>query len=302
MDVQVLELDGGIMQQQGLLDRYRPEVIPLRDWGPRIRLACGFGAFRRFENALPQQHHPCLTLYGSGDFHHVSLALLRRLRGPFNLLVLDKHPDWMRRVPIMHCGTWLRHALRLPGLQRVFHLGGELDFDNSYRWLAPWKELSLGRVKTFPAIRRFRRGRWAGIANEPLRRDPNCPVTPNRLEQLLGSSRPQLANCPLYVSLDKDVMVADEAVVNWDSGHLRLVEVQAILEWFLGACNGNLAGLDIVGDWSPVRVCGILRRILHWTEHPRLCVCSAEANRCNERTNLALLNTVGRAGALANAG
>src|SRR5581483_4494910 len=100
-----------------------------------------------------------------GDFHHVSLALVRRIMTPFNLLVLDKHPDWMRGIPFLHCGTWLRHALRLPGLQRVFHCGGETDFDNGYRWLAPWPEIRAGRVVAFPARRRFR---WGGLATRPL--------------------------------------------------------------------------------------------------------------------------------------
>ena len=60
---------------------------------------------------------------------------------PFNLLVLDKHPDWMRGIPFLHCGTWLHHALQLPTLNRVIHCGGDLDFDNAYRWLAPWREI-----------------------------------------------------------------------------------------------------------------------------------------------------------------
>ena len=33
---------------------------------------------------------------------------------------------------------------------------------------------------------------------------------------------------PLYISLDKDVLRADYAPVNWDSGHLREAEVNAV--------------------------------------------------------------------------
>ena len=65
-----------------------------------------------------------MTLYGSGDFHHVTLALIRQIREPFNLLVLDKHPDWMRGIPFLHCGTWLRHALRMATLNARFPLRG----------------------------------------------------------------------------------------------------------------------------------------------------------------------------------
>src|SRR5205823_6657374 len=113
-----------------------------------------------------------ITFCGSGDFHHVSLALVRRLAGPFNLLVVDNHPDWMRGIPLLHCGTWLYHAARLPQLRRVFHAGGDVDFDNYYRWLAPWPLLRADKVRVFPARRPFRRGPWARVANEPLRADP----------------------------------------------------------------------------------------------------------------------------------
>src|SRR5262249_25661549 len=159
----ILDLDGGVVAQHPLLNAYTPEVVSLRDWGPRIRIGCSFGAYRRFERHLEERLNPTptesvLTLYGSGDFHHVTLALLRRLREPFNLLVIDKHPDWMRGVPVLHCGSWLLHALRLPNVRRVFHLGGELDFDNVFRWLAPWRQLRDGKVSTYPAIRQFVRG------------------------------------------------------------------------------------------------------------------------------------------------
>ena len=77
--------------------------------------------------------------------------------------MLDNHPDWMRGVPFLHCGTWLRHASLLPMARRIFHVGGEVDFDNSYRWMAPWRELREGRITPFPAYRRFRRGAWAGV-------------------------------------------------------------------------------------------------------------------------------------------
>src|SRR4051812_8301583 len=113
MDVRVLDLDGSLTGRSALLAD-RP-VVPLRSWGPRLRLACAFGTFRRSEDDLkdllgPADDRPLLSFVGSGDFHHVSLALLRRLHGPFNLLVLDNHPDWMRGLPFLHCGTWLHHA------------------------------------------------------------------------------------------------------------------------------------------------------------------------------------------------
>jgi hypothetical protein len=94
---------------------------------------------------------------------------------------------------------------------------------------------------------------------------------------------------PLYISLDKDVMLGRDAAVNWDSGHLTLAEVQAILSTFLHLSNGQPSGVDVVGDWSPVRLRGWLRRLMHWTEHPALTILPDDATRLNTQTNLALL-------------
>src|SRR5262249_5660636 len=146
---------------------------------------------------------PWLTLCGSGDFHHVSLALLRRIQQPFNLLVVDNHPDWMRGLPFMHCGTLLYHAARLPQAQHVFHAGGDVDFDNYFRWLAPWPMLQSGKITVFPAVRRYRAGGWQRTSNQPLRTDPNKPVTAERLDQLLWPYRSEVERYPLYISLDK---------------------------------------------------------------------------------------------------
>jgi arginase family enzyme len=297
LHIRILDLDGGLLPQRHLHDRYTPSVHDVRSWGPYVRLGCSFGRFRRFEAAvaaaLGEDDGPALTFLGSGDFHHVSLALVRRLRGPFNLLVIDNHPDWMRAVPIMHCGTWVYHAARLPQVRRVFHLGGDVDFDNNFRWLAPWKLLRRGKITVFPGVRPFRTGKWARVPHQPLRPELHVPLTAARIEALLAPYREELAACPLYVSLDKDVLVARDAVVNWDSGHLTLPELGRIFDAFLDAARGDLVGMDVVGDWSPVEVKGLLRWALHATEHPALDVTPGEATRGNERTNLHLLRRLG---------
>lgn len=299
MRVRILDLDGGLLLQKRLLAQYEPDVVSLRGWGPRVRLGCRFGGFRRFEEALaaalPRTSEPVLTLFGSGDFHHVSLALLCRLPGPFNLLVLDKHPDWMRGIPFLHCGTWLYHAARLPQVRHVFHVGGELDFDNAYRCLAPWPLLASGKVRVFPAVRTFRHGRWAGIANRSIRPAPDTETAASYIAELLAPHVEELARWPLYVSVDKDVLVAADAAVNWDSGCLRLGEARLILGAFLSAARGRLAGMDLLGDWSPIRLRGTGRHLLNWLDHPSPEHDLSAATQVNERANLALLDTVGTA-------
>jgi hypothetical protein len=297
MPVRILDLDGGLVRQRRLCG-LAGAPLELRGWGPRLRLACSWSSFGRFERELarllgsPHERRPHLTFIGSGDFHHVSLALARRLVLPCNLLVIDNHPDWVRRVPLLHCGTWLYHAAHLGVVRRVFHVGGEVDFDNAFRWLAPWSLLKGGKIVVFPALRRFGAG-WSGVPHRPLRAAPDVAVSRQRLEELLGPWRDELAARPLYVSLDRDVLRAEHAAVNWDSGHLGVEEVLDVLTAFLDASAG-LVGMDVVGDWSEVRVAGGLRRLLHWSEHPRLAIDPEQATSLNEGLNLALVDLVGR--------
>jgi hypothetical protein len=292
--VRIIDMDGSLATQAEVFPATKDMWIPARSWGPRIRLACTFGTFRRFQawlgSALSSRDRK-VTLYGSGDFHHVTLALLRRIREPFNLLVLDKHPDWMRAIPVLHCGTWLRHALRLTNLVRVFNCGGELDFDNPYRWLAPWAELRSGRLVVFPGQRRFERGGWSRIPTQPLLNDRM------RLSDVLAGAlepyRDELVARPLYISIDKDVLVAADAAVNWDSGLLRLGDAVTIVETFLAAAGRNLVGADVLGDWSPIVLGGLLNRFCDWLDHPSPEHAREEAAAINMKANVALLTALG---------
>jgi hypothetical protein len=297
MEARILDLDGSLFPQRDVAARSGAIVFAAREWGPRIRLACSFRRFAAFERRLTtlfgsgRDEGAHLTWYGSGDFHHVTLALLRRQTQPFNLLVLDNHPDWMRFVPFLHCGTWLAHAARLPQVRRIFHVGGHVDFDNSYRVLAPWRLLRSGKIVVVPAMRRYQRFPWKGIGHEPLRRDEKESSGTPRIAEVLRPFAEDLAECPLYVSLDKDVLTAEESVVNWDSGHLTLAEVTGILEVACGLA-GGLAGVDILGDWSPVVLDSWFRRLFHITMHLPQQVEPGDAARRNEQTNLALLEAL----------
>lgn len=296
MLVRILDLDGALTAQEQICRRATYSV-PLTAWGPRLRLGCSWREFDRFEREMTEllggrrDRQPTITFVGSGDFHHVSLTLLARQPRLCNVLVLDNHPDWMCRLPLLHCGTWLAHAARLPQVHNIFHVGGHIDFDNYYRWLAPWPMLRSGKIRVLPALRSFRGRAWRQVPHEAVRTAPNEPARRERIETLLDPWRDELAQLPLYVSLDRDVLTAEEAIVNWDSGHLRFTEVLALIKAFRAASAG-LAGMDVVGDWSPVSVTGMLRRVLHWTEHPRLAVDPEQARSVNEAINLTLLDSL----------
>jgi hypothetical protein len=174
-------------------------------------------------------------------------------------------------------------------VRRIFHLGGDVDFDNVWSCLAPKRQLLEGKIVALPAWRRFEKGFWRHVPHKPLRVHCEAAVDHDRLEELLWPHLEELDRLPLYVSLDKDVMWMPESVANWDSGYFDLTEVQEILQFFLKAAGNDLIGMDVVGDWSPVRTQGLMRHLLHRMGHPRQRIDADQARLCNERTNSMLL-------------
>ncbi len=142
----------------------------------------------------------------------------------------------------------------------------------------------------FPAQRQFVRGRWAGITVHPLLRE-GVSLT-SALNDALRPFRDQLSRLPLYISIDKDVLCAEDAAVNWDSGLLRLPEALTIVETFLAAADGRLAGADVLGDWSPIERGHWLNRLCDRLDHPSPEHDPADATARNRRANTAIIQVL----------
>jgi hypothetical protein len=116
-------------------------------------------------------------------------------------------------------------------------------------------------------------------------------LSPKRLQERLHPFRTILGYMPLYISIDKDVLRREDACVNWDSGHLSLAEVCDVVRSFTTAA-GPIAGVDILGDWSPVVAQGAFRQLMHRTMHEHGLIDPRAAARCNQRANLALFSSL----------
>ena len=80
--------------------------------------------------------------------------------------------------------------------------------------------------------------------------------------------------------------------MNWDSGVLRLEDAVSVVKTFLQAAGGHLAGADLLGDWSPVRLADPLQWLCHWLDHPGPDHEPGEAARRNQRANAVLLQAL----------
>ncbi len=90
-------------------------------------------AIRRALKNLPLH---ALHRIGIGDYHYLSLFWLERIQEPFNLVLLDNHPD--DQCPafdaeMISCGGWVAKAEKLPMFRGIHHIrtGGEMLPDGS---------------------------------------------------------------------------------------------------------------------------------------------------------------------------
>jgi len=223
-------------------------VLPLAHWQESIRFGCSLATMRRFrtmlDELLPSAYGAVFT--GSGDFHHLSWPLIARLPRdrPFQVVVLDNHPDNMRFPFGVHCGSWVRKVASLPFVAHVHVVGiSSTDVSAAHAWenhLAPLRRRKLSYwtigVDT----------RWAarlGLAHAFRSFDTRTALLDRFLDEQRGSTR------AVYLSIDKDVLSADVARTNWDQGHLLDTDLFAAID----ALRGRVLGSDITGEVSAYR-------------------------------------------------
>lgn len=176
---------------------------------------CSDEARAEIVRRLEQVQTEALHFIDSGDYHYVSLFFLERIRQPFTLLLLDHHSDCMESAfggGLLTCGSWVLQALQtLPQLKRVVMIG-PADEDGTGQWL-----------------RRQERVIW---------------VTEEEFPKESVFLMQQLKEYPVYLSLDKDVLSAKEAVTDWSQGSMQLTDIAA----FLQEVKPTLLGADICGE------------------------------------------------------
>eukprot|EP00211_Chloroparvula_japonica_P006815 CAMPEP_0119121856 /NCGR_PEP_ID=MMETSP1310-20130426/2289_1 /TAXON_ID=464262 /ORGANISM="Genus nov. species nov., Strain RCC2339" /LENGTH=410 /DNA_ID=CAMNT_0007111437 /DNA_START=37 /DNA_END=1265 /DNA_ORIENTATION=+ len=300
--MRVLNLDGAMLRQSSLLEKYRAKVYDVSEVGPHVRMGCGYEHYKWLESRMTKsfgceidgKDRECLvTFYGSNDFHHVALALIRRIRQPVNMVLFDTHPDWLVNPFGQHCGSWYNLVMDLPTVQQGFHFGacsGEFE-DEVLMHVSPWNHIESGKLRVFPTSNMLQAGRWQNVET-PTLRPPGCTrnLTIERARVLLKPYREVLASFPLYITLDKDCMGRWYCLQNWNSGDLTLTEVCIIIEVLVEYAEGRLLGIDVTGDWSGVDVRGWMREILHEQQHDeeQNKIDCKIADAVNERTNLLL--------------
>lgn len=294
--VRVLDLDGSLTSQDlGPVGR-----LDWRALGSRIRYMCSRRLFQDAAELVAQLDDARVTLFGSGDYHHLTYAFLQRQADPFSLVLFDQHPDWNAVSTLPGCGSWVNSALDLPQLQKVVIIG--VRRADGQRLLPPpniRRALADGRLEIYPyaksdATVKPARGLRAGLfqVNAGISTDAVRPsVEETGLDNIVSRVLAKLPSERVYVSIDKDVLAPEWAISNWGPGRMQLGELTRALSRI--RMGKSLVGADITGEWSPGEPHGFLVRTLARMDHPPRLHASRAELAVNAATNRTLLRALG---------
>lgn len=297
-----LNVDHSIPQQLQLSEHI-DAVAELGEHQDNLRLWAnpqGLSALRKSLERLRHKHpEPWLTFVGSGDLHHLTLALLESLPhpAPFTLVLIDNHPDWFCEKPVFHCGNWVSGALQLPGLQsaRLVAQDSE-DLKGHCFWTSPWSDLCSGRLKIQP----YRRQRslvpmkWAAPVKGVNAWQPKPWGTEIRYKTVSSMGETaffdqlaqELQGQRVYLSIDKDSLHEDAALTDWEQGQLSLDGLLHGIRRLSESC--EIIGADVCGERALTALKGLVKRLdagrLQGHKTPADLV-----NQLNEQTNLAIV-------------
>lgn len=251
-DAVILDFDNSVGPLPGA------DLIPLDEWQEVIRYGCSLRDLDRLEAALDRRglDLPRIAFLGSGDFHHLSYLLIRRLEseGPFQVVVFDNHPDNMRYPWGIHCGSWVHHVCKLPFVSKITVIGIASD---DIRWTHLWENhllpLYTGKLSYLLLAPRPGLARLLGLRG--VRRfEGNLPDLPEWIAASLIDEAPR----PIYLSIDKDVLSTEVVRTNWDQGVLT----EALLIESIRRLQGRLFAADVTGEISFHRYRRLWKRAL----------------------------------------
>ncbi len=299
--VRILNLDGSLLRQTGLIERYRPDIIDLTETGPSARLWANKKTAAAIQATLNSAARHAITFLGSGDFHHISHLLVRQFAEPLTLIVFDFHPDWDILPPRLGCGSWVTRTLGLSNIDKVLLFGPSSDdLASPALYTGNLQALKNDRLEIYPyahaptrvLFRNVPRNsslqiRRSGLTSEIIWTE----LQGSNLEDFISQVLRRCGTRKAYISIDKDCLRSEHALSNWEEGLFSLDELLRIVQVIKQEM--DIVGADITGEYSRPVLSGRFKSFCSSLDHPAAYTAHAKPaehiDLVNEQTNLELL-------------
>ena len=258
-----IDLDGAWPADLTAADGY----VDVRNWGPRLRYSTNERELIEFADFV-RGKLAAFTLFGSGDFHHLSALWIRRIAEPFTLVSFDNHPDWDVRPPRWCCGTWINRALEMPNLHHAAIWGcGNFELNWPGYLYVNRDALRAQRLAVWPWTERLKasgRKRWPGM-------------TPENWRAQFNDFARRIAGENVYVTVDLDCLDVRESATNWEQGLFTAEDIA----WALGVlrAHSTLVGGDLCGAYSEQKYSRWRQWFAAKLDHPRQSAVDPALNR-----------------------
>jgi arginase family enzyme len=302
--IRILNFDDSIVKQKKLLEQYKNNILDLKDLAPEARLWANSKVRAAVEKRVKNSSKNSPTFLGSGDFHHISEILISQFNQPLTVIVFDFHPDWDTSFPRFGCGSWVTEVLKKKNISKVFLIGVSSNDIDSFRiHSGNLASLRDNRVEIYP---------YEHLPSKTfLKKVPeNVCLSVDRgnffneihwqelkgmnMEEFFLRIKSRISAKQAYVSIDKDCLQSDFALTNWEEGKFSLEEFLLLLKHIKE--NLDIVGLDIVGDYSPIRIKGTIKKVASYFDHPKRIKAAGlttdSINYINESTNLKILELI----------
>jgi len=303
--VRILDFDASVTVQTSLINKYKNppysvEIIDLKDIASSCRYLATKKSLAVVKERISGSSSNAITLYGSGDFHHISKVLLSFFNKPLGLIVFDNHPDWHGVSPCISCGSWIAETSKMENIKKILLLGPSSN-DLSARGLATayLKSVENGKLEIFPYEKKPSQAYFRYF------NDTNCFTVKRGIfgstlcwatlkEKSASFIKEVLGRMPVndvYVSIDKDCLSKAYALTNWEEGEISI-------DWLSFALSiikeeKNIIGMDVTGEYSPIVIKNPIKNFLSFLDHPKQTaeyIDAAKISAVNETTNLKILD------------
>lgn len=191
---------------------------------PGSNCYCDGDAMETLRQKLEEFDADGIHFIDSGNYHYMSRIWLEKLNTPFRLVVFDNHTDMQPPAfgGLLSCGGWVAASLEeLPLLKEVLLVGPDQEaFD-----------------QTEPVLQEKVRF----LSRERLRE--------MTMEEKILFFEELSVDLPVYLSVDKDVLCAEDASTTWSQGDMTLEELGQFVAILLE--KQDILGMDVCGECDP---------------------------------------------------